>query len=226
MTSKQRVFSNSKRDLNYTDYIKNKNSIEIFKNIKNTQYQNNSNPNNFIIKKFSSHGDLINFSKTYYNYAGLNNYSLKATKDLYNANNSVKIENDLLLDKQGNGCRNSIYYDECLQLSKLILYPESYYISNDLPGTYLHFNLDLNKWCVNKTLLDYTKVYGLGSKLDNINIDGFNGCTNDSECYNVLQSISEDDSNSNVAKDSKDSKDCCGKKCKTGMCKNAKPLFI
>jgi len=220
MTSKQRVFSNSKRETNYTDYIKNKNSIEIFKNIKNTQYQNN-NPNNFIIKKFSSHGDLINFSKSYYNYFNLNNYSLKSTKDLYDANISVKNGNNLLSNKTGGDvCNNSVYYDECLQLSKLILYPENYYFSNDLSGTYLHFNLDLNKWCDNKILFDYNKIYNFDSNI-NINIDGFNGCKNSSECNNVFQSIAEDDSN--VANDTKD---CCGKKCKTGMCKNAKPLFI
>lgn len=235
MTSKQRVFSNSKRDLNYIDYIKNKNNIEIFKNIKSTQYQNNS-PNNFIIKTFPSHDDLINFSKTYYNYANLNNYSLKATKNLYNANISVKIENNLIPNKdnkQTNGCDNSMYYDECLQLSRLILYPESYYVSNDLLGSYLHFNLDLNKWCVNNTLLDYYKIYNLDNNMNSINIDGFNGCKNNDKCYNTFQSnlddacVEMDDAvveTNNTAH--KETKDCCSKKCRTGMCKNAKPLFI
>ena len=170
MTSKQRVFSHS-TDINYNDYIKNKNSIEIFKNIKNNQgHYHSYNPNDLIIKKFANHQDLINFTKTYYNYINLNKYSLKATKNLYDSNISIVDVNVIInnLNKENahcNDCNNSNYYNECSKLSQ-VLYPESYYVTNDLSGgLYLHFNLDLNKWCVNKTLLDYNKIYNFDNNI-------------------------------------------------------------
>jgi hypothetical protein len=225
MTSKQRVFSQS-TDINYNDYIKNKNSIEIFKNIKNN-HGHSHNPNNLIIKKFTNHQDLINFTKTYYKYVNLNKYSLEATMNLYNSNISivdVNLNNNLKRENDDcNDCHNSNYYNECLKLSQ-ILYPESYYVSNNLSGggVYLHFNLDLNKWCVNKTLLDYNKIYNFHNNNNNINIniDGFNGCTNNDECYN-LQSVRNNDKN-----DKNDKNVQKRKKCRTGMCGNAKPLFV
>lgn len=231
MTSKQRVFSHS-TDINYNDYIKNKNSIEIFKDIKTNQRHNQGhNPNNLIIKKFANHQDLINLTKTYYNYANLNKYSLKATRDLYNSNISIVDANanananakiNLKLENEDcNDCNNSNYYNECLKLSQ-VLYPESYYLSNNLSGgVYLHFNLDLNKWCVNKTLLDYNKIYNFDNNV--INIDGFNGCTNNDECYN-LQSVRNDDKKDKNDKNDKNVQK--RKKCRTGMCGNAKPLFV
>jgi hypothetical protein len=218
MTSKQRVFSHS-TDINYNDYIKNKNAIEIFKNIKNNQYHyQGHNPNNFIIKKFANHQDLINFTKTYYKYVNLNNYSLKATEDLYNSNISVVDGNsDINVNNKFTPFRVSTEKlckkeNDCYDYLQ-ILYPESYYVSNDLSGgVYLHFNLDLNKWCVNKTLLDYNKIYNFDNNI--INIDGFNGCANSDECYNLQP----------VKKNDRISQKC--NKCKTGMCGNAKPLFI
>jgi len=258
MTSKQRVFSHS-IDINYNDYIKNKNGIEILKNIKNNHGDHHGNhhsynPNNIIIKKFANHQDLINFTKTYYNYVNLNKYSLKATKDLYNSNISivdvnVKVNNNFKNENNDcndcDSCDNSKYYNGCLKLSQ-VLYPDSYYVSNNLPeGVYLHFNLDLNKWCVNKTLLDYNKIYNFHNNI--INIDGFNGCANNDECYN-LQSVSnshnnhndnegnDDDDNEKIqdkptkptkpTKPKKPTKLKSNTKCRTGMCGNAKPLFI
>lgn len=218
MTSKQRVFSHS-TDINYNDYIKNKNAIEIFKNIKNNQYHyQGHNPNNIIIKRFANHQDLINFTKTYYKYVNLNNYSLKATEDLYNSNISVVDGNsDINVNNKFTPFRISTEKlckkeNDCYDYLQ-VLYPESYYVSNDLSGgLYLHFNLDLNKWCVNKTLLDYNKIYNFDNNI--INIDGFNGCANSDECYN-LQPVKKNDRIPQKRN-----------KCKTGMCGNAKPLFI
>jgi hypothetical protein len=229
MTSKQRVFSHS-TDINYNDYIKNKNAIEIFKDIKTNHRDNQGhNPNNFIIKKFANHQDLINFTKTYYKYVNLNKYSLNATRDLYNSNislvdvnlnnnNNLKKENDDYYD-----CHNSNYYNDCSNLSQ-VLYPESYYVSNNLSGggVYLHFNLDLNKWCVNKTLLDYNKIYNFDNNV--INIDGFNGCTNSDECYNLQPVKKNDKSDRSDGSDGR--REQKPKKCRTGMCGNAKPLFV
>ena len=71
MTSKQRVFSHSNEN-NYNDYIKNKKGVEILKNIKNNrQFDGSNNGYNFMIKKFTNHTDLINYTKTYNNYANL-----------------------------------------------------------------------------------------------------------------------------------------------------------
>jgi len=224
MTSKQRVFSHS-TDINYNDYIKNRNAIEIFKNIKNNQYHNQGNnhchyPNNIIIKKFANHQDLINFTKTYYKYVNLNKYSLKATKDLYNSNISIVDGNSDV-----NVINNLKKEKDCYDYLQ-VLYPESYYVSNDLSGgIYLHFNLDLDKWCVNKTLLDYNKIYNFDNNI--INIDGFNGCfkncANSDDCYN-LQSVKQNDRNDRNDRNNRIPQK--RNKCKTGMCGNAKPLFI
>jgi hypothetical protein len=76
MTSKQRVFSHL-TDINYNDYLKNKIGVEILKNIKDNK--NNDTINGIIIKKFVNHSELINLTKTYYNYykiEGLPQYRL------------------------------------------------------------------------------------------------------------------------------------------------------
>jgi len=66
MSSKQRVFSHS-NEKNYSDYIKNKNSVEILKNIKNKQQLNAPNNGyNFMINKFNNHTDFNNYHKLVY----------------------------------------------------------------------------------------------------------------------------------------------------------------
>lgn len=150
MTSKQRVFSHL-NDINYNDYLKNKIGIEVLKNSKGNK--KNDTINGIIIKKFVNHSDLINLTKTYYNYYNLDKYSLQATKDLYNSNNSYvdnklyKIDNNSANDDDVN-CKNSTIYNVCTDLPQ-VLYPYGVYNSNT-PNFYLHFNLDLNKWCVKK----------------------------------------------------------------------------
>lgn len=211
MTSKQRVFSHP-ADINYNDYIKNKMGIEILKNIKSSKNHDN------VIKKFRNHDELINFTKTYYNYYNLNNYSLRATKDLYNSNSSFvennvnKYYNNIVNNSTDNAC----IQDECLELSRF-LYPYGVYSSNT-SKKYLHFNLDLNKWCVKKSLVDYNSIYNLDNI--NINIDGYNICNkNDGSCYDI--------GNKKHNSEKVDDNCKCNKtKCKTGLCKNAKPLFI
>jgi hypothetical protein len=219
MTSKQRVFSHS-TDINYNDYIKNKMGVEIFKNSKSSSV-NSNNINGYIIKKFDSHNDLINLTKTYYNYYCLDKYSLQATKDLYNSNNSYvdgKVNN--IYDNTTNvdtsnvdtsnlttDCKNSIFYNNCKEDLVPVLYPYGVYVSR-VSNPYLHFNLDLNKWCVKKNIVDYSSIYNV----NDINIDGFNGCKNNESCYNV----DSQKSTSSLKK----------KSCKTGLCKNAKPLFV
>lgn len=211
MTSKHRVFSHL-IDINYNDYIKNKMAVEIFKNIKSSSL-NSNNINGYVIKKFDSHNDLINLTKTYYNYYCLDKYSLQATKDLYNSNNSYvdsKV-NNIYDDGSANvttDCKNSVFYNDCKEELVPVLYPYGLYVSR-VSNPYLHFNLDLNKWCVKKTIVDYSSIYNL----DDINIDGFNGCKNNESCYNV-------DTNRKATSSLKK------KNCKTGLCKNAKPLFV
>jgi len=209
MTSKHRVFSHL-TDINYNDYIKNKMGVEIFKNIKSSSL-NSNNINGYTIKKFHSHNDLINLTKTYYNYYCLDKYSLQATKDLYNSNNSYVDSNvNNIYDGSNNvttDCKNSVFYDICKEDIVPVLYPYGVYTSR-VSNPYLHFNLDLNKWCVKKNIVDYSSIYNV----NDINIDGFNGCKNNESCSNV---------------DSEKYTSSLKKKiCKTGLCKNAKPLFV
>jgi hypothetical protein len=214
MTSKHRVFSHL-TDINYNDYVKNKMGIEIFKNIKSSSL-NTNNINGLVIKKFGSHNDLINLTKTYYNYYCLDKYSLQATKDLYNSNNSYVDSNvNNIYDDTGNSdnnsvtidCKNSLFYNNCKEDIVPVLYPYGVYVSR-VSNPQLHFNLDLNKWCVKKNIVDYSSIYNV----NDINIDGFNGCKNNESCYN----IDNQNSTSSLKKNS----------CKTGLCKNAKPLFV
>lgn len=224
MTSKQRVFSHL-TDINYNDYLKNKIGVEVLKNIKGNNKKENI--NGFIIKKFVNHSDLINLTKTYYNYYNLDKYSLQPTKDLYNSNNSFvdnklyKIDNNSKEDDVN--CKNSKVYNVCEDLSQ-VLYPYGVYNSNT-PNLYLHFNLDLNKWCVKKNIIDYNSSYNL--EYTNINIDGFNGCSNSNSCN--TNNNNNNNNNKNVYNShslGNDLNETKKDKCKTGLCKNAKPLFI
>jgi hypothetical protein len=217
MTSKHRVFSHL-TDINYNDYIKNKMGVEIFKNIKSSSV-NRNNINGYIIKKFDSHNDLINLTKTYYNYYCLDKYSLQATKDLYNSNNSYVdgIANNIYVDANNvdannltPDCKNSVFYNNCKEHLVPVLYPYGVYVSH-VSNPYLHFNLDLNKWCVKKNIVDYSSIYNL----HDVNVDGFNGCKNNDICYNI-DNLDSQKSTSSIKKNN----------CKTGLCKNAKPLFV
>ena len=168
MSSKQRVFSHSP-EINYNDYIKNRNGVEILKNIKGNQLINgNKHPGGAIIKKFANHTDLINFTKTYQNYANSDTYSLQATRNLYNSNISFvnnkiyNYNNNSIIGHSTTGdcnriCKKSIHYNECVQSSP-VLYPESAHISKNNCGPNLHFNLNLNKWCSNRFNVDYNKI--------------------------------------------------------------------
>lgn len=224
MSSKRRVFSHSP-DINFNDYIKNKNVVEILQNIKQKQQINNDNHrNNFLVKKFSNHSDLIDYTKTYYNYVNLNNYSLQYAKNLYTSNISF-VDNQLYKDNTITGvnnfdnlcpskCGKSKIHNECLQLSQ-VLYPESTYVSNNNLAPYLHSNLNMEKWCVKNFKVDYNKIYN--SEYVKINIDGFNGCINGVQCCNIGPT-------GHIGPTGP--KRCnCKKKCKHGLCKNPKPLF-
>lgn len=220
MTSKQRVFSHL-TDINYNDYLKNKIGVEVLKNIKGNK--KNDTINGIVIKKFVNHSDLINLTKTYYNYYNLDKYSLQATKDLYNSNNSF-VDNKLYKIDDGHddnvNCKNSKIYNVCEDIPQ-VLYPYGLYNSNT-PNFYLHFNLDLNKWCVKKNITDYNASYNLDNI--NINIDGFNGCNGcSSDGYNNNNNKNNKNVCYNLGNDLNETKK---DKCKTGLCKNAKPLFI
>ena len=137
MSSKQRVFSHSS-EINYNDYIKNKNSVEILKNIKqNKQF--------VVVNKYVNHSDLINYTKAYHNYANTNlisnNCNLQATTNLYDSN--ISFVNNLVrhggrLDgvddhfdsNSPSKCGKSKIYNECGQESP-VLYPESIHYSNN-----------------------------------------------------------------------------------------------
>jgi hypothetical protein len=140
MSSKQRVFSHSD-EINYNDYIKNKNSVEILKN--------NKKP---CIKNFPSHNELINNSKTYYNYVNLEKYSLRGTQNLYNSNISFVDHGNICSNKNTHQnecgdsvCKKSEVYNQCKQLPRT-LYPESVYVSNKPSAPFLHFNLNMDNF--------------------------------------------------------------------------------
>ncbi len=78
MTSKQRVFSHD-TTIDYIEYIKNKQGVENLKTIKN-------NDNNVMLNKFASYEQFINLSKSYYKYNALDCCIIQPTQNLYNSN--------------------------------------------------------------------------------------------------------------------------------------------
>jgi hypothetical protein len=151
--SKQKVFSHD-IDINYNDYTKNKNGIEILKNIKSK--------NQKIIKKFINYEQFIILTKAYYNFLPLENVETNLdknnckefiTKNLYNANISFFTFNTVLNHFNNCNCCNqqslNIYNNNCETL-KNILYPYGVYISNNISNMYFNSNLKLDNWCLER----------------------------------------------------------------------------
>jgi hypothetical protein len=143
--SKQKVFSHD-IDINYNDYTRNKNGIEILKNMKSKNYTN--------IKKFINYDQFITLTKAYYIFLPfIEPNQNNITKNLYNSNISFFTYNTVLNHIDNCNCCNNenikIYNNNCETL-KNILYPYGVYISNNISNMYFHSNLKLDNWCLEK----------------------------------------------------------------------------
>ena len=152
MTSKQRVFSNP-NNLNYNEYIKNKQGVETLKTIK-------YNSENMNINRFNNYDQFIIFSKSYYKYKDLNCCETQPTKSLYNSNisyiNKNKKVNDCNCSKKSSleTDEHTKKYNEC-NLLKQVLYPYGHYESNKVSNMYFPYKINLDNWCLKKKQCEY-----------------------------------------------------------------------
>jgi hypothetical protein len=224
MNSKQRVFSNQ-LDINYNDYNKNKNGIEILKNIKN---KNKSQ----IVNKFYNYNDLFLQTNSYYKLKLSNDCYTTPPTNLYNANISFILKN-----KDLNHFINKNYnVSECNNKSQ-ILYPYGSYNTNKMCNIYIPYKLDLNKWCMyrnnstcnipynnSKTEYEYMKNKICNDKNNN---DRNNNDRNNNDKNNIIdktfiESVEKYIINNQNGKD----KTINENNFKKDRYKNLKPLFI
>ena len=152
MTSKNRVFSHL-NDINYNDYIRNKQGVEIIKNTKSKKGPK-------IIKYFYSYSDFITLAKVYYKYLTKGQVGIQVPTNILNTNTSFLVYDKL--NAHVNSCKycynlklncnNLLKCDDLLNCSDLlgILYPYGKYISNNInKNMYFPSRIDLNNWCSN-----------------------------------------------------------------------------
>ena len=204
MTSKQRVFSTD-NTIDYIEYIKNKQGLE---NLKTIKY----NHNNIMLNKFASYEQFITLSKSYYKYNGIDRCVTHPTQNLYNSNisyithhhnsNNKMKYSSTQTKKSDCGCGNKnpiLTLDE--DVNKNINHDECKLLKQVL-YPYGHYN-------TNKQSNMYFPY-----KLD---LDKW--CSKKKQCPHPFDYHYNND-------DINDKKDTPDKHCKTGLCKNAKPLFI
>ena len=139
--SKQRVFSHSE-NINYNDYLKNKNGIAMLKELKHRQ----TNMNDISLHSFVNYDAFFTLSQTYYHSLGSNNTNKRyATQNMYESNTSYKILEDNC------DCDDESIIEDNKNCKNNILYPYGEYCGKNVCNEYFPSNLDLNKWCSNKS---------------------------------------------------------------------------
>jgi len=211
MISKQRVFSKEYTTY-YSDYVKEKRGNEILKSVKVDNHRNN------IINKFHSYEDFITLSRSFYKYSCYDNNPdyikevsypchIYAIRNLYNANisyNDKSNKNDYLGKEDFYNCK----------LLKPILYPSGIYKNDIEPNIHYPYKINLDHWCLKKR-----KCYQEMEQCDNC-IDTIHDNSTTSIHGNSTTSI-HDNSTTSIHNNK-----FTQNKCKTGLCKNTKPLFI
>ena len=141
---------NSKRTLandnhiNFNDYLKNKNGIEIIKNLKSKNITN--------ITSFISHEDFILITKSYFQYLYKDTVNVEVPVNLYDSNTSFILYEKLLSHlKDCNKCRfckDVLKIYDCKELLGT-LFPYGEYLTNKYNSNlYLHNKIDLDNICI------------------------------------------------------------------------------
>jgi len=160
MTSK-RVFSHS-TEINFNDYLKNKNGIEIIKNIKSKKQQ---------ILHFVSYAQFITLTKTYFKYYKQTCLEVSNLKNIYNSNTSfIFYQNMLSHLRDCHTCKYCTDIDQLYECTDLhnVLYPYANYIDTNVSDELsLHNRFTLDSSCKQKPCYYNTDL----SKLFNIDID-------------------------------------------------------
>ena len=146
MNTKKKIFSNN-TDLNFSQYLKNKNGIEILKNLQSKKTNT--------IDYFLSYDDFILLTKTYFNYLYLDTPCSQVPTNLYESNTSFMIYEKLLSHLKD--CNKCLFSKDILQMYDCkeligILYPYGEYIENNLNSKssdlFLHSKINIDKFCV------------------------------------------------------------------------------
>ena len=206
MTSKQRVFSND-NTIDYIEYIKNKQGVE---NLKAIKYNHNG-----TLNKFASYEQFLTLSKSYYKYNGLNCCIKQPTKNVYNSNISYinknsNIQMTHVSKKTDCGCNK--------KNATLLLEEDK--------AKYKNTNINKNEPFIRDECKLLKHVYGHynTNKQSNMyfpyKLDLDKWCLNKEPCpYPFEYCYYNND-------DKPDKPDKPDKHCKTGLCRNTKPLFI
>jgi hypothetical protein len=165
--------------------------------LKTAKYNNK----NGVINKFTNYNEFQTLSAAYYKGLDLDKCELYPTKDLYNSNVSY-VTND-----SDDSC-----IDNTCKINKQILYPYGVYTSNKKAKIYFPYKLCLENWCPKKVIC-----------IDKCNDDCYENCSE--TCSDTCSDRCSSSSGSSCSSNSYLS-NCCNKRCKTGLCKNARPLFI
>ena len=228
MTSKKRVFSNSNEIMHYTDYVKNKNALVILSTIKH---------NTNFVKNYRNYDEFIKLSKIYSKYLNCNDPGYKTncvqeyTTNLYSANNSY-INNRI--NKHNPNYLCGIFKND--------MYPYGINYNNSTHNIKLTSNLYLDNWipCNNPCNNPIINCDCLPIKPHRNNLNSKDVTHKNINSKDVThKNINSNDINKNINSNDINSKDVTHKninskdvnsnnvhKCKTGLCKNAKPLFL
>ena len=157
--SSKRVFSHS-ADINFNDYLKNKNGLEMIKNIKSKK----SIPQ---LLTFVSYSQFILLTKAYFKYYSCPCFRVSALTDMFNSNTSFVFYQKMLSHLEDcHFCKycndvNQLY--ECKELHN-VLYPYANYINTSAPDElYLHNRINLHDACNNRRCyyhLELNKLFG------------------------------------------------------------------
>lgn len=143
--SSKRVFSHN-TDINFNDYLKNKNGIEIIKNIKTKK--------NHQISFFVSYAQFITLTKTYFKYYKQNCLGISKLKNIYDSNTSfIFYQNMLSHLRDCHLCKNCTDIDQLYECEDLhnVLYPYANYIDTNISNEiYLHNRFILDDSCKEK----------------------------------------------------------------------------
>jgi hypothetical protein len=147
-TSSKRVFTKNNINLNYQDYNKLKNGIEILKTIK-------SEDNLAVLKKFKNYQSLQTLNSAYFPFIDNDTFEVTYLKNIFNANESFTNKEDFL---DNNMCKN-------------VLYPYGKIVSKKIVNPQFSTNIYLCKWCngkpkINKSLNEIDEI----DEIDEISI--------------------------------------------------------
>ena len=155
----KRVFANNNNNINFNDYLKNKNGVEIIKNIKSKPHYNKN------INIFFNYEKFILLTKAYFRSFLKSPFRIEIPVDIYNSNVSFIVYKSMLSHIEDcNECKYNkdiVKICECNKI-KGILYPYGKYIEyNTASDLFMHKRLNLDDICkqqycnnINDILLD------------------------------------------------------------------------